>query len=198
MIQSTSSSKVPTTQIDSSKIKDVLVTFYTEFNAEKVSSIDSIMSKYIGNELELLRNLKDKYEVVSYEPFDKLLQEYSQKASTQPSPDTIDLSQSTKTKIDGSVPSISTFPNLTIGIKDISTVSSSLAGRILSGVNTWRNSLDQSNGQNGESKTDGLDAINYMQKRVDELKEEIQALELERNRLELLVLGRSTDVQQVR
>ncbi|KAH8053125.1 alpha-1,3-glucosidase [Aureococcus anophagefferens] len=42
-------------------IRDWIIKFYTEFNPEKLGSVDVILSKYVGREDELVRQLERKY-----------------------------------------------------------------------------------------------------------------------------------------
>lgn len=51
-------------------LKTALLDFYKIYNPERISTIDTILEKYKGNEVELVMSLKDKYDVKEYKAFD--------------------------------------------------------------------------------------------------------------------------------
>lgn len=125
--------------IDHILIKEVIHKFYSEFNPDKLSSIDIITEKYLGNEIELLRDLKSKYNIESFEPFDTLIgmdvsnlplppsnNENSNSSIAQPD------SESSLLRMESATAKLTA---LSIGVKDLS---ASIAGKFLSGVNTWK------------------------------------------------------------
>lgn len=60
-------------QLDVDKVREALVAFYAQHNPDRISSIDPILEKYCGYEVELLKSLKDKYNVTEHLLIDNLL-----------------------------------------------------------------------------------------------------------------------------
>ncbi len=142
--------KVP--QLDVEKVREVLVAFYAEHNPERITNIDPILEKYCGYEVELLKSLKEKYNVDDHPLIDRLLENHipidhyihevndaqvihpvSSQGDANPAGVTMNLSADSSGKVqhvDSGGTSSSTFAGLSsIGL-------SNAAGRLLSGV-SW-------------------------------------------------------------
>lgn len=142
--------KVP--QLDVEKVREVLVAFYAEHNPERITNIDPILEKYCGYEVELLKSLKEKYNVDDHPLIDRLLENHiprdqyihevsdaptirhlSSQGDTNPAWVTNNISADSSGEIqhvDNGGTSSSTFAGLSsIGL-------SNAAGRLLSGV-SW-------------------------------------------------------------
>lgn len=57
----------------SSDLKLLLEKFYLHYNPSKVESILFILESFEGKEIELLVSLKQKYGLLSYDPFDNYI-----------------------------------------------------------------------------------------------------------------------------
>ena len=57
----------------SSDLKLLLEKFYLHYNPSKVESISFILESFQGKEIELLVSLKQKYGLLSYDPFDNYI-----------------------------------------------------------------------------------------------------------------------------
>lgn len=57
----------------SSDLKILLENFYLHYNPSKVESISFILESFKGKEIELLVSLKQKYSLLSYDPFDNYI-----------------------------------------------------------------------------------------------------------------------------
>lgn len=62
-------------QLEHDRVKQVLIEFYKIYNTVRLSSLDHILTSYLGKEVELLEELKKRYNV-DFEPFNVLLNEY--------------------------------------------------------------------------------------------------------------------------
>lgn len=57
----------------SSELNILLKNFYLHYNPSKVESITFILESFEGKEIELLVSLKQKYGLLSYDPFDNYI-----------------------------------------------------------------------------------------------------------------------------
>jgi hypothetical protein len=64
-------------------IKHALKEFYLKFNPEKVNTIDHILERYDGKEIELFSNLKEKYEITEYSMFDEIIRKEADKITAE-------------------------------------------------------------------------------------------------------------------
>ena len=67
--------KAMPTSVDLPNIQSILEEFYRIHNPERINTIHLIIDKYKGNEIELLKSLKEKYNINNYKPFDAILNE---------------------------------------------------------------------------------------------------------------------------
>lgn len=109
-------------------IRDVVQQFYFEYNPERVSTIDMILEKYVGNEIQLIKHLKEKYRIDRYEPFENYLASFNKdktKRSNEEKGPIVVASTSPP-------PSGATGPTLMATLPDISGISSDIASRFMS------------------------------------------------------------------
>ena len=67
--------------IMSKSITELLIEFYKVYNPTKVEEVTQIQSHYLGKETVLFLNLKKKYDISNYAPFDEFV-DNSLKAKT--------------------------------------------------------------------------------------------------------------------
>ena len=117
-------------QNDVSFLHSAVTEFYKQHNPDKVNTIDNILEKYAGHEVELLVNLVEKYGVPEHPLFAEYKRRkahHSQQLNQEKAMATPTLIRSASQLIPSTPPSLAT---LTSGMQDIS---SNIAGRFLSG-----------------------------------------------------------------
>jgi hypothetical protein len=180
---------VRTPQLDVNRVREALVAFYAEHNPERMTNIDPILDKYCGYEVELLRSLKDKYNVTNHHLIDNLLATYVPSSSSSSDTLSNDNYDQIPQPIDGNngnetIGTSSAFAGLSsIGITNA-------AGRLLSGV-SW--------GLNNESfafaPSQSSDGDLSSNTKLFKMQAEIDRLELEKSGLESRVKNLVAQVQ---
>jgi hypothetical protein len=161
-------------------IRNVLHAFYLTYNPEKLSTIDLILEKYQDNEVQLVRHLKEKYLIDSFEPFDTFIEHHRNKYPLQ-SPG---LASNISSKSDSSTPyqsssqtarasmAASGNPNATgaspliqsissINVSDITGISNELASRFMTSWSTVTPSSPSSSSSQAFNNPMPASADNY-------------------------------------
>jgi len=177
----------------------VLEAFYLIHNPDRISTIPTILEKYSANQLDLIQNLKERYNIDNYKPFDDIIAAAG--PASQVSHDLAQVNVKGNDLIVDGIKSNSArhnLPNsssngmvglsaaLSLNMQDIAGVSSNIiagTGRLFNGVSVWGLASTSSNNHLSPTSsiktttptTTAADYISYAANKLNNVNDSIQS-----------------------
>jgi len=185
--------------LDAQTLTAVLEAFYLIHNPDRISTIPTILEKYSSNQLDLIQNLKERYNIDNYKPFDDIIAAAG--PASQVSHDLAQVNVKGNDLIVDGIKSNSArhnLPNsssngmvglsaaLSLNMQDIAGVSSNIiagTGRLFNGVSVWGLASTSSNNHLSPTSsiktttptTTAADYISYAANKLNNVNDSIQS-----------------------